>query len=109
MGDARTFAQDRNGIEIDTMKMIVSATILALTTTALPALAQSNPNVTAPSKQNSGAGIQGHPGNKNGPAANSGTVGSTTGKQDNPTTQQQDPSKIPGMPGNKSGPPAKPR
>jgi len=49
---------------------------------------------------NSGAGVQGMPGNKSGPAVN----GKNSRDQSNPTTQ--DTSKIPGMPGNKSGPPA---
>ncbi|WP_024508996.1 hypothetical protein [Bradyrhizobium sp. ARR65] len=95
------------------MKMIASAIVIVLTTSALPALAQSSnspnasPNVTVPSGQNSGAGIQGHPGSKSGPAARSGTVGSATGNEDNSTVRQQDPAKIQGMPGNKSGPPAK--
>ncbi len=96
------------------MKSIASVLALVLTAAALPALAQSNPStnspkVTAPSGQNSGAGIQGSPGNKNGPAASSGTVGSSAGSQDNSTVRQQDPAKIKGMPGNKSGPPAKPQ
>ena len=59
---------------------------------------------TAMSAQNSGAGISGAPGNKNGPAARQGTVGSNT--QDK-SVQQQDPANVQGMPGNKSGPPAK--
>ena len=59
---------------------------------------------TATSAQNSGAGISGAPGNKNGPASGQGTVGSNT--QDK-SVQQQDPAKVQGMPGNKSGPPAK--
>ncbi len=97
------------------MKMIVSAAILALATSVAPALAQSSnnpgassPNVTVPSGQNSGAGLQGYPGNKNGAATSRGTVGSATGNQENSAVRQQDPSKIQGMPGNKSGPPAKP-
>jgi hypothetical protein len=49
---------------------------------------------------NSGAGVQGVPGNKSGPAVN----GKNSGNQSSRTTQ--DTSKIPGMPGNKSGPPA---
>jgi hypothetical protein len=61
-----------------------------------PAFAQS----TTSQPNNSGAGVQGMPGNKNGPAANS-SGGS------NATTQQQDPSKIQGLPGNKSGPSTK--
>jgi hypothetical protein len=56
---------------------------------------------TAPSAQSSGVGIAGAPGNKNGPPAQKGTVGSAA---QNPTVQQQDPSNIKGLPGNKSGP-----
>ncbi len=90
------------------MKKIVSAIVLSLTVTSLPALAQTNknPNVTTPSGQNSGAGISGYPGNKNGPAAK-GTVGSGTSSDKSEAARQQDASKIQGMPGNKSGPPAK--
>ena len=57
---------------------------------------------TAPSTQNSGAGMPGKPGSKSGPAAKPGTIG-----QGNPAVQQQDSAKIPGLPGNKSGPPEK--
>jgi len=57
----------------------------------------------APSAQNSGAGIAGAAGNKNGPAPGQ-TVGAAS---QNPTVQQQDPSNIKGLPGNKSGPPAR--
>ncbi|HET7887822.1 MAG TPA: hypothetical protein VFL62_16490 [Bradyrhizobium sp.] len=93
------------------MRSISSSLALALVLTAAPALAQTQttkPDVSsAPSAQNSGAGIAGQPGNKNGPAAKStGTVGSGATTQ-NPTVQQQDTSKIQGQPGNKSGPPAK--
>jgi hypothetical protein len=56
---------------------------------------------TAPSAQNSGVGIAGAAGNKNGPPAQKGTVGSAA---QNPSVQQQDPSNIKGLPGNKSGP-----
>jgi hypothetical protein len=59
---------------------------------------------TAPSAQNSGAGISGAPGNKNGPAAREGTVGSAS---QNLPVQEQDPANVKGLPGNKSGPPAK--
>ena len=63
---------------------------------------------SAPSAQNSGAGIPGVPGNESGPAVKPGTVGSSsTMNQENPTVRQQDPSNIQGLPGNKSGPPAK--
>jgi hypothetical protein len=67
-----------------------------------PDKASAGGNVSgATSAQNSGAGISGAPGNKNGPPAGQGTVGA------NSTTQQQDPAHVQGMPGNKSGPPAK--
>jgi hypothetical protein len=93
------------------MRWTVSSLALALVLAAPAAIAQTtSPNVTnAPSAQNSGAGIAGHPGSKSGPAAKpetKGTVGSATDQQ-NTTVQHQDPSKIQGMPGNKSGPPAK--
>jgi hypothetical protein len=58
---------------------------------------------SATSAQNSGAGISGAPGNKNGPAVKQGTVGSSQ----NTSVQQQDPANVQGLPGNKSGPPAK--
>jgi hypothetical protein len=57
----------------------------------------------APSAQNSGAGVAGMAGNKNGPPANKGTVGSAR-DQGNLSTQEQDPSNVKGLPGNKSGP-----
>lgn len=59
---------------------------------------------SAPSAQNSGAGISGAPGNKNGPSAREGTVGSNS---QNMSVQEQDPANVKGLPGNKSGPPAK--
>lgn len=93
------------------MRSIASALAFALTLSAPAAIAQTTtPDVsTAPSAQNSGAGIAGQPGNKSGPAAKpSETVGSsTTLNQQNPSVQQQDTSNIKGLPGNKSGPPAK--
>ncbi|WP_245316665.1 hypothetical protein ACNJX9_08575 [Bradyrhizobium sp. DASA03076] len=59
---------------------------------------------TSPSARNSGTGIAGAPGNKNGPPAQKGTVGAAS---QNSTVQQQDSSNIKGLPGNKSGEPAK--
>ncbi len=88
----------------------LGAVMCALVLSGVTASAQSNyPPVTAPSGQNSGAGIPGQPGNKNGPpAARQGTVGSTaTTKQGNITTQEQDSARIKGLPGNKSGEPEK--
>lgn len=58
---------------------------------------------TTPSAQNSGTGITGAPGGKNGPSQQ-GTVGSAS---QNLSVQEQDPSNVKGLPGNKSGPPAK--
>ena len=58
----------------------------------------------APSVQNSGTGISGSAGNKNGPAPGQSTVGSNP---QNEHVQQQDSSNVKGLPGNKSGPPAK--
>lgn len=93
------------------MKLIISAAALVVTVLASAVSAQTTkPDVsTAPSAQNSGAGIPGQPGNKSGPAVKPGeTVGSSsTTNQENPKVQLQDPSNIKRLPGNKSGPPAK--
>jgi hypothetical protein len=71
-----------------------------------PALAQTgNGTTTAPSAQNSGTGIAGQPGNKNGPAPKS-TTG--TSSEQNAHAKAQDVSKIPGKPGGKSGPAERP-
>jgi len=106
--EGATFANIGVTTEVGTMKKMVSAIVLSLAVTSLPALAQTNnaPGVSTPSAPNSGAGVSGYPGNKNGPAAK-GTVGSSTSTNKNEGVQQQDASKIQGMPGNKSGPPAK--
>jgi hypothetical protein len=91
------------------MKAIVSLVAVGLLTSVSAASAQSGqPNAAPPSAQNSGAGIQGAPGNKNGPPANAGTVGSGTSMdRQNPNVSTQDPTNIKGMPGNKNGPPAR--
>lgn len=91
------------------MRWMVSGLALTLALSASSAIAQTTkPDVSsAPSAQNSGAGIAGQPGGKNGPAIKPGeTVGSGANQQ-NPAVQQQDTSKIKGMPGNKNGPAAK--
>ncbi|MET4218690.1 hypothetical protein ABIB00_003908 [Bradyrhizobium sp. LB14.3] len=84
---------------------IIATTLVIATSTAFAQTTK--PDVSAaPSAQNSGTGIAGQPGNKNGPAAKPGdTVGSATGT--NPTVQQQDTSNVKGLPGNKSGPAVK--
>jgi hypothetical protein len=83
---------------------------LALLIAALPVTAMgqtTSPNSqdrVTPTSPNSGAGIQGQPGNKSGPAAKR---PGTTGSDVNSGTSTQDTSKIPGKPGGKSGPPAR--
>jgi hypothetical protein len=94
----------RQKMEAPMMRLFVSAVALMLV--ALPASAQTGGTMTAPSGQNSGAGIPGQPGNKNGPPAH-GSMGTSTG-QSNESTREQDSAKIPGMRGNKSGPAAHP-
>jgi hypothetical protein len=85
------------------MRQLITVTFLTLATTLLPALAQA-PSTSeagqspAPTAPNSGAGIPGQPGNKNGPAAK--PTGSPSSDQQN----AQDTSNIPGQPGGKSGP-----
>jgi hypothetical protein len=91
-------------------KIVLSAVTCLVAATAWPVFAQtSNPNVSTPSAQNSGAGISGYSGGKSGPSAKGGTVGSGATNQQDPAVRQQDPAKIQGLPGNKSGPPARPQ
>jgi hypothetical protein len=84
------------------MKLFQAAALVALV--VLPALAAENtttPDNNGPGTQNSGAGISGQPGGKNGPATNTqGQVANST--QANSPTQVT--SKIPGKAGGKSGP-----
>jgi hypothetical protein len=93
------------------MRRMIIAVALASVVLVPAAIAQHKESdvSTAPSAQNSGAGIAGQPGGKSGPAAKPGTIGSglSSSNQGNPAVQQQDPAKIPGLPGNKSGPPEK--
>ena len=94
------------------LRLLMGATALAIVT--LPASAQTTAppaggQVTAPSGQNSGAGIPGKPGSKSGPAVK--PSGETTGSDmsdHNRAVRQQDSSKIPGQAGNKSGPSVRP-
>jgi hypothetical protein len=79
----------------------LTGAIAILAMVALPALAQTQ---ISPSSQNSGAGIAGQPGGKNGPAPKS----TASNDQSNPSTQLQDTSKIQGKPGSKSGPAVNP-
>jgi hypothetical protein len=92
------------------MRAILSLVAAGLLITATAASAQNaQPNAAPPSAQNSGAGIQGAPGNKNGPPADKGTVGSSSSTMDrqNPNVSAQDPANVKGLPGNKSGPAVK--
>ena len=86
------------------MNPLKAAAVLAMLAT--PALAQTtgNSTINSPSAHNSGAGIAGQPGGKNGPAAKSDTNQTASSQQTNSTTSLQDTSKIPGKPGSKSGP-----
>ncbi|MBV8697668.1 hypothetical protein [Bradyrhizobium sp.] len=91
------------------MKMMVSVGAVMLAMSVVAASAQNKPDVSVPSSQNSGAGIQGAPGNKNGPPAQKGTVGSAATSNDQ-TVKDQDAANVKGLPGNKSGPaPKKPQ
>jgi hypothetical protein len=85
------------------MNLLKAAAVLAML--ASPALAQAPASsaVKTPSAQNSGAGIPGQPGSKNGPSVNPGKDQTATSQQTNPTTSLQDTAKIPGKPGGKSG------
>ena len=74
---------------------IMSSLIVAATLIGVPAAIAQTAGTP-----NSGAGVQGMPGNKSGPAVN----GKTSGEQS--SGANQDTSKVPGLPGNKSGPPA---
>lgn len=90
------------------LKIIVIPAACALVALPLAATAQTttpSPNLeknqAAPTTPNSGAGIPGQPGNKNGPPAKSGTTGSA-----NPAAvpSSKDAAKVPGKAGGKSGP-----
>lgn len=85
------------------MKLIILAATLAFV--GAPVWAQtSGGNVKAPSAQNSGAGIAGQPGNKNGPAPQQTTIGAGINASSEKSVREQDPAKIPGKAGGKSGP-----
>jgi hypothetical protein len=86
--------------------LMLGAAVIALVT--FPAMAQTSspgqmPQTTTP---NSGAQVEGHPGNKNGPPASSETTGANPAPS-NADKTPQDVSKVPGLPGNKSGPPVR--
>ena len=90
------------------MKFIFCPVAFALALSGSVAFAQTTrPDAAAtPSVQNSGTGIAGQPGGKNGPVAKpADTVGASGGA--NSTVQQQDSSNVKGLPGNKSGPAVK--
>ena len=82
----------------------LSAAASAQTTTPSPSLQHQE---VTPNTPNSGAGIPGQPGNKNGPPADAaGTTGSGSAPDVSPS--KKDASKVPGKPGGKSGPPVMP-
>jgi hypothetical protein len=76
--------------------------ISALAAALLIGTVVGGPAALAQTTGNSGAGVQGMPGNKSGPAVKKNQNEQSTGVS-------QDQSKVPGLPGNKSGPaPEKP-
>ena len=81
---------------------ILSAALVTIW--AASAIAQSS--APTPVGPNSGAGVQGLPGNKNGPAVAPNTPSNSSADQSG--TKQNDVSKVPGAPGGKSGPAVKP-
>ena len=85
------------------MIKLVSAAAVALVLSSASAQ-NAKSEVTNPGVQNSGVGIAGQPGNKNGPAVKPGTVGSATGEKNDNRLKQQDATGVQGLPGNKSGP-----
>jgi hypothetical protein len=92
------------------MKSLIGAIALGIALLPAPAFAQTRPSdgqMVQPSSPNSGAGIQGQPGNKSGPAAKESTTGAAapTGSDrgGNPANAPEA-AKVPGLPGGKSGP-----
>lgn len=89
----------------------MSAIMLALTITALPAMARTSaPNVSIPSAQNSGTGIAGLPGDEDGPAALPGAApGSSAAMRPfSLSIREQDTADIKGLPGTEDGSSMKP-
>lgn len=101
-------AKDRAGNPV----MMVINPDSVTTVTQEPASPRSSDGITAPTTQNSGAGIAGKPGNKSGPAARpGGTTGQGSNANDgrNESRGGQDAAKVPGLPGSKSGPATRPQ
>jgi hypothetical protein len=100
-----SFLQNRNNIQTLTAVLgameVIMKKISALAAVLLMSTIIGGPGALAQTTgtPNSGAGVQGLPGNKSGPAAK---------PEQNPSGQSsgvsQDQSKVPGLPGNKSGP-----
>lgn len=80
------------------MRVPVLTAIAVLCIATLPVLAQTSPQ---PTSANSGAGVAGQPGSKNGPDAKSGSISGQA-------NAVLDTSKIPGKAGSKSGPAVNP-
>jgi hypothetical protein len=95
-------ATNKNGTKL--VMTITPQDVRAIEVSPSKAGASPGPS-SAPSAQNSGAGVSGQPGNKNGPTpSSSGTQANNQGPQQNETVREQDSAKIPGKPGGKSGP-----
>ena len=120
MVDVRDRRSKKPLLEIDMMKWMGSVAVaLAMSTLTasadatnphVPSVQNSGtaiPQVTTPSAGNSGAGIAGFAGNKNGLAAQPGM--GRFGTVTNLAVAEQDPANVKGLPGSKSGPPARER
>ena len=83
-------------------KLPMFAAILAMLWAASASAQSTTPTPISP---NSGAGVQGMPGNKNGPAVTPNAPSNSSAGQ---SGLQNDVSKVPGAPGGKSGPAVKP-
>jgi hypothetical protein len=89
-------------------KLVVFIAALAFVSTSVWAQNNRGP-MPVPSAQNSGAGIAGQAGSKNGPPPKQTTTGSSIGAASNgQSVRQQDSAKIPGKAGGKSGPAVEP-
>jgi hypothetical protein len=86
---------------------MMSAIMLALAMTALPAMARmSKPDISFPSARNSGAGIPGLPGDEDGVAVQpgAGLRSSATMTPSHLSVSEQDAANIPSLPGTEAGP-----
>lgn len=99
------------------MRKMIAATALAALFAAAPALAADAPNAdpgvntgkSARTPSDNSVGVQGHPGNKNGPSmkSDSSSNGSSTGEMGTSTSGSDTAAGVKGGEGGKNGPAAK--